>query len=140
MLADSALLVFTCALLIFAIVICYRAWRGARITPEQRERRRRAELTARGKMGDATLTEVREGLLVYSYDVRGAAYTASQDVSTLREHMPQDLSVALGPVIVKYDPKNPANSIVLSEEWSGLRGRPQAPQFPPAQPNAGRQE
>jgi hypothetical protein len=27
----------------------------------------------------------------------------------------------LGPVSVKYDPRNPANSIVVSEEWSGLR-------------------
>ena len=132
MLADSALLVFTCALSILAIVTWYRAWRGARVTPEQRERRRRVELTARGKMGDATLTEVREDFLVYSYGVRGAVYTASQDVSALREHMPPDLSVALGPVIVKYDPKNPANSIVLAEAWSGLRGRPQVPQSPPA--------
>ena len=31
-----------------------------------------------------------------------------------------DLS-GLGPVAVKYDPRNPANSIVLAEEWSGLR-------------------
>jgi hypothetical protein len=23
---------------------------------------------------------------------------------------------------VKYDPRNPANSIVVAEEWSGLRG------------------
>ena len=27
----------------------------------------------------------------------------------------------IGPVSIKYDPRNPANSIVLSEEWSGLR-------------------
>jgi hypothetical protein len=23
---------------------------------------------------------------------------------------------------VKYDPRNPANSIVVAEEWNGLRG------------------
>jgi hypothetical protein len=137
---NVALFVLTCALLILAIVACYRAWSNSRVTPEQRERRRRSELTVRGKMGDATLTEVREDLLLYSYGVRGAIYTASQDVSALREHVPRDLSVALGPVVVKYDPKNPANSIVLSEEWSGLRGRAVAPQIPPAPPDAGREE
>ena len=137
---DVALFLFTCALSILAIIACYRTWRNSRVTPEQRERRRRSELTARGKMGDATLMEVREDLLFYSYDVRGVTYTASQDASALREHVPIDLSVALGPVVVKYDPKNPANSIVLSEEWSGLRGRPPAPQYPPALPDAGREE
>ena len=30
-------------------------------------------------MGDATLIEVRENLVFYSYDVRGVEYTASQD-------------------------------------------------------------
>jgi hypothetical protein len=137
MLANVVLFVCTCALSILAIVACYRAWKDSRITPEQREQRRRARLTERGKMGDATLTEIRDDLLVYSYDVRGAIYTASQDVSALRELMPRDLS-ALGPVIVKYDPKNPANSIVLSEDWSGLRG-PQAPQWPPVRPDAERE-
>jgi hypothetical protein len=139
MLPDVALFVFTSALLILAILAGYRAWRNSRLTPEQRELRRRSELTARGKMGDATLTEVRDDLLFYSYGVRGAIYAASQDVSALREHVPRDLSVALGPVVVKYDPKNPANSIVLSEGWSGLRGRAPAPQIPPA-PEAGREE
>jgi hypothetical protein len=27
----------------------------------------------------------------------------------------------IGPVSVKYDPRNPANSIVISEQWNGLR-------------------
>ena len=31
-----------------------------------------------------------------------------------------DISAA-APVSVKYDPRNPANSIVLAEQWSGLR-------------------
>jgi len=101
-------------------IIGYRAWRASRITPEERERRRRAMLTARGKMGDAVLTDVREDLLVFTYDVRGMEYTASQDVSALRDFLPQDVS-QLNSIAVKYLPENPANSIVLSEEWSGLR-------------------
>jgi len=34
--------------------------------------------------------------------------------------VPQDLSSVLA-VGVRYLPQNPANSIVLAEEWSGLR-------------------
>ena len=73
-------------------------------------------------MGDAELVEVRDNLLFYSYGVRGVEYTASQDVTMLQEFLPQDYS-AVGPVSVKYDPRNPANSIVVAERWSGLRVR-----------------
>ena len=77
-------------------------------------------LVATGKMGDATLVEIRDDLVFYSYAVRGVEYTASQDVSRLAHRVPTDLS-AMGAVSVKYDPRNPANSIVIAEEWSGLR-------------------
>ena len=107
------------ALLVVAGVMGYRAWKASRVTPEERERRRRATLVASGKMGDATLTEVRESFIFYAYLVRGVEYTASQDVSTLRERVPVDLSV-VSAVSVRYDPRNPANSIVVAEEWSGL--------------------
>ena len=107
-------------LLVLLALIGYRAWKNSRVTPEERERRRRAALAAAGKMGDATLVEIREMLLFYSYDVRGVEYIASQDVSHLTDYLPRDLS-ALGPVGVKYDPRNPANSIILSEGWSGIR-------------------
>jgi hypothetical protein len=108
---------------VLAVIVAlmgYRAWQKSRISPEERERRRRAALVASGKMGDATLTEVRESYLFYAYMVRGVEYTASQDVSQLRERIPADLS-SLGPVALRYDPKNPANSIVVAEDWSGLR-------------------
>jgi hypothetical protein len=107
------------ALVLFAI-FGYRRWRDSRITPEERERRRRSMLVARGKMGDAVLVEIRENLVFFSYSVRGIEYTASQDVSALQEHVPEDLSSLLA-VAVKYLPQNPANSIVIAEEWSGLR-------------------
>ena len=107
------------ALLISAGVLGYRAWKASRATPEERERRRRAALVAGGKMGDATLTEVRDPFVFYAYLVRGVEYTASQDVSALRDRVPPDLSLVRA-VSVRYDPRNPANSIVVAEEWSGL--------------------
>ena len=98
----------------------YRAWRDSRVTPEERERRRRDALAAHGKMADAVLVEIREDLLFYTYAVRGVEYTASQDVSALTERVPRDYS-SIASVAVKFDPRNPANSIVLAEGWSGLR-------------------
>lgn len=106
-------------LLVVTGVMGYRAWKASRITPEEQERRRRTALVAAGKMGDATLTEVRGEFIFYAYLVRGVEYTASQDVSTLRDRVPPDLSV-VNAVSVRYDPRNPANSIVVSEQWSGL--------------------
>jgi hypothetical protein len=98
----------------------FRAWKAARITPEERERRRRAMLVTRGKMGDAVLVEVRDDLLFFTYSVRGVEYTASQDISAMKGQLPLDLT-SVGAVAVKYLPENPANSIVLAEDWSGLR-------------------
>jgi hypothetical protein len=112
------------ALLAIAAVPAYRAWQRSRITPEEHERRRRALLAAQGKMGDASIVEIRGDLLFYHYAVRGVEYTASQDLSRLQEHLPSDWSVFVGPVSVKYDARNPANSIVLAEDWSGLRFQP----------------
>jgi hypothetical protein len=96
-------------------------WKRSRITPEEWERQRRAELYLKGKMGDATLLEVRDHLVFYSYDVRGVEYTASQDISGLGGLLPPDPSAVNGVVYVKYDPRNPANSMILSEDWNGLR-------------------
>ncbi len=107
-------------LVIILALIGYRAWKNSRISPDELERRRRAMLVSTGKMGDATLVEVRDSLLFYSYDVRGVEYTASQDVSRLEEYLPPELPLS-GPVVVRYDARNPANSIVVSEEWTGLR-------------------
>ncbi len=99
----------------------WRLWLARRVPPEELERRRRMMLVANGKMGDATLVEFRENYLFYTYDVRGVEYTASQDVSALRHLIPEDPDWAAMPVAVRYDPRNAANSIILAEDWNGLR-------------------
>src|ERR1700722_14563934 len=117
---EAGLLSLALAVVVLLAAIGFRRWRAARISPAERERRRRAMLVALGKMGDAVLVEIREDVIFFSYSVRGVEYTASQDVSALRDQVPQDLSSVLA-VAVKYLPQNPANSIVVAEEWSGLR-------------------
>jgi len=126
--ALAVTLVLAVALLAVAGILGYRAWKNSRITPTERERLRRTALAARGKVGDASLVDMRGEMVVYSYAIRGVEYTASQDVSSLREYLPAEETLS-GPVWVRYDPKNPANSIVLAESWTGLRPRsPRVPQ------------
>src|SRR5215475_13160759 len=113
-LAEGITIALGLVLAILLGVVAYRRYQRSRITPEERERRRREWLVAGGKMGDAVIVEVRDALLFYSYDVRGVEYTASQDVSALSAKVPATLCVS-GPVCVKYDARNPANSIVVAE-------------------------
>ncbi len=111
-----------------AVALGVGAWILSRpkVTPAERERRRRLEVNARGRMADATLIDIRDAVLYYAYTVRGLEYTASQDVSGLHEYLPADPAILRGHASVKYLPENPANSIVLCEEWSGLYTRPPA--------------
>ena len=108
---------------IAAGLIALAAWIAVKrhTTPEKREKRRRLRLYQTGRLGDALVNEVGENLLYYTYQLRGVQYTASQDVTALRDRLPQDLSRLIGTSGMKYDSNNPGNSILLCEEWSGLR-------------------
>jgi hypothetical protein len=118
--AGAVTVALAVVLAVLLALLAYRAWKRSRITPEERERQRRLWLVATGQICDASLVEIRDDLVFYSYAVRGVEYTASQDISRLGQRIPNDLS-AMGSVSVKFDPRNPANSIVIAEEWSGLR-------------------
>jgi hypothetical protein len=92
-----------------------------RKTPQELERIRRFTVNYSGRMGDGMITDVSDGILFYSYSVRGVEIAASQDVTALREFLPADFSTLIGPVTLKFMPKNPFDSIVICEEWSGFR-------------------
>jgi hypothetical protein len=113
------MLVISSALVILGVYILYRIRRN----PKDREQRRRFAVNRYGRLGDAMITEVQNDVVFYEYTVRGVLYTASQDVSQLREHIPIDPNRLIGPVGLKYSSQNPANSIIICEEWSGLRGQ-----------------
>jgi hypothetical protein len=119
-LAEEITIALAIVLVTLLATVGYRRWLRSRVSPEEKERRRRAWLVATGKMGDAVLVEMRDTLLFYTYAVRGVEYTASQDIAPLAAKLPPGLSPN-GAVSIKYDPRNPANSIVVAEEWSGLR-------------------
>lgn len=99
--------------------------RGLRRSPEKRERKRRLEVNRQGRLGDAFITEANEESIYYQYWVNRVQYTASQDVASLRDRLPAPPERLIGVASVKYAVRNPANSILICEEWSGLR--PPAP-------------
>jgi hypothetical protein len=106
-----------------AALIALAIWIVMRVhgTPEKRERKRRLNVHRLGRLGDAMISEATESTLYYFYTVRGVQYTASQDVSGLHEYLPADPHRLIGVSGLKYSSKNPANSILVCEEWSGLR-------------------
>ena len=99
-------------------------------TAEDKERERRVWINMNGRITDGTVMDVQEltgqggvahQLLIYQYDIAGVSYECSQDVTWLR-HLIDLHSCRLGlPASIKYDPKNPGNSIVIAEGWTGLR-------------------
>ena len=81
-------------------------------------------------MADATVIDILGDELFYSYTVRRIECTAAQDISAVRDRLQADPWVFIGPAMVKYSPRNPANSIVACEEWSGLRDNRNMPHEP----------
>ena len=108
------------ALALIAIGV-WIALRVAAKSPEKRERRRRLHVNKVGRLGDALVTEASDGFFYYNYSVQGVEYSASQDISALRGLLPAEPQRMVGVAHLKYSPKNPANSILICEEWSGLR-------------------
>jgi len=60
-------------------------------------------------------------LVCYSYSISGVSYETAQDITGLEERACLDRLVAGQPASVKYDPANPSNSILVADDWSGLR-------------------
>jgi hypothetical protein len=102
-------------------VLAFYIAKRLRGTPEKREQLRRLSVNRQGRLGEALITEATDEILYYSYSIRGVHYTASQDIRTLRDKLPAEPDRLIGFVTLKYSPKNPANSILVCEEWSGIR-------------------
>ncbi len=100
-----------------------------RTSREELERRRRTRLAASGRITDGSLIDARTldneesssstpEVLVYRYRLAGVVYECAQDVSSLADHM---RTCHVGNAVqVRYDPRNPGDSILLAETWSGL--------------------
>lgn len=104
--------------------------RAHRKTAEQVERERRQRLCQFGRICDGNVLDVQEvesndgttQFIVYNYEIGGVSYHASQDITHLRQFVDVH-SCKLGlATSVRYNPQNPGDSIVIAEDWKGLRG------------------
>jgi hypothetical protein len=113
-------------------LVCALFWivRKARTPASDRERRRRLRINVLGRLGDGMLTDAQGDLVYYSYSVSGVPYSTAQDIGTLRALVPSDAALIIGPVALKYLPRDPGNSIVVCETWSGLRIKPKTADDP----------
>jgi hypothetical protein len=101
-----------------------------RKTPEEREKMRREHICEVGRITDGVLldaSEVDSGdgalrqMLEYSYEVAGVRYQCAQEVTQLGEKVDLPGCQVGSSTSVRYDPRHPGNSIVISESWCGLR-------------------
>jgi hypothetical protein len=116
-----------------------------RPTPEELERARRLFLAHSGRLVDGMLLDICEveapakskkepgrtlTMLVYSYRIGGVDYESSQDITDMRGVVDAAQVRAGFPCSARYQPGSPQNSIVVAEEWTGLRaGLPVLPAY-----------
>jgi hypothetical protein len=123
-------------------VVAWLVARGRRVSGDELERRRRERLATMGRITDGSLIDARTlqneesssekpEVLVYRYRLAGVVYECAQDVSRLPEDM-RNCHVGSA-VQVRYDPRNPGDSILLAETWSGLWLPQQLAGEPPSQ-------
>ena len=104
-----------------------------RTSEEELERTRRQDLVLGGRIIDGTVIDIAEldayeagrpegmQLILYKYEISGVSYECSQDITNLKDLIAiADIRVGF-PCSVRYDTRQPENSIVIAENWIGLR-------------------
>ena len=105
-----------------------RFLRWRRQDPAEVEKLRRLDINRRGRICAGRILDLVEGdtaegksdLVSYSYEVAGVTYEAAQDVTALPEIAAKARFLSGHTASVKYDPRQPMNSIIACEEWCGL--------------------
>jgi hypothetical protein len=117
------------------------------LNPEEEERKRRLHLNQIGRIAEGQIVELvehppvskeaRKGLfgagarpladmrprhlVSYSYLISGVTYHTAQDITGLESQIRLERLVAGQPASIKYDASNPSDSILVADDWSGLR-------------------
>jgi len=114
---------------------------------DELEQKRRSHINQVGRIAEGQILEIIEGpaapaetrgpalfkrkaknvaadghckLVCYSYSISGVSYETAQDITSLEARARQHQLVPGQPASIKYDPANPGDSIVLTDDWSGL--------------------
>jgi hypothetical protein len=129
-----------------AILMIAYAFSRPAVDPEEAERRRRLHLNQVGRIAEGQVLDLAEQavesdanrkrlfrgsrpaknlrprqMVSYSYAISGVIYHTGQDITGLESQVRFDRLVAGQPASVKYDPSNPTDSILVADDWSGLR-------------------
>jgi len=147
---DWRLLLVAAVALGAAVAMMLRHFFGERPDPEEEERRRRTHLNQVGRIVEGCVVEIVEALgtlgsdspsrplaprklvssvepdnarrlVRYSYSISGITYETAQDITGLEERLCLERIAAGQPASVKYDPSNPSNSILVADDWSGIK-------------------
>lgn len=120
---------------VFVLVAGLVAWAMTRRRPtlEEIEQLRREKLVSFGRLVDGLLIDCfaitrddgeARNMLLYCYEIAGVNYECSQDITALRAVLdPEQIRVGL-PCSIRYQPGSPENSIVVADNWCGLRETP----------------
>ena len=134
------------ALVAAVAMIAYAFFRPA-VNPDEEERKRRLHLNQIGRIAEGQIVELverppeskeaRKGLfgagarplkvmrprhlVSYSYLISGVTYQTAQDITGLESQIRLERLVAGQPASIKYDAANPSDSILVADDWSGLR-------------------
>jgi hypothetical protein len=147
LLADWKLLLGLAGGAIAAISLIAYAFIRPAVDMEQAERKRRLHLNQIGRIAEGQIVELAEHspepppgrkgffgsrarpvaqnrsrhLVSYSYAISGVTYHTAQDITGLEGQIRFERLVAGQPASVKYDASNPSDSILVADDWSGLR-------------------
>ena len=134
------------ALVAALAMIAYAFFRPA-VNLEDEERKRRLHQNQIGRIAEGQIVELverppesketRKGLfgasakplkdmrprhlVSYSYLISGVTYQTAQDITGLESQIRLERLVAGQPASIKYDAANPSDSILVADDWSGLR-------------------
>ena len=132
---------------IAAIALLIYTFARPAVNPEESERKRRLHLNHIGRIAEGQVVEMSEHpapkmeehrrllgqrsrpipdtrprhLVSYSYSISGVTYQTAQDITGLESQVRFERLVAGQQASVKYDPSNPSDSILVADDWSGLR-------------------
>ena len=147
MLADWKLVLAMGGAALAAIAMIVYAFLRPEGDPEDEERKRRLHLNQIGRIAEGQVVDLAEHppvpkkrrkklfgfgarpladlrpryLVSYSYSISGVTYHTAQDITGLESQVRLDRLVPGQPASVKYDPSNPVDSILVADDWSGLR-------------------
>src|SRR6267142_6979495 len=145
--ADPKTVLALAVAVLAAIGILFYAFFRPSADPEEAERKRRLHLNQIGRIAEGQVVELAEHdaepppaargifaskpqplvtnrsrqLVSYSYAISGVTYHTAQDITGLESQVRLERLVAGQPASIKYDPANPVDSILVADDWSGLR-------------------